>query len=440
VYEQPHHSAKPRRTLTVLGIVTLLLLLVVSLRSGHFLLFHCVVEVFAVAVAVAVTMFAWNTRHYRQNDYLIFLGMVYAGVAALDLFHMLSYSGMNVIPGHDADLPTQLWISARALETIALLLAPAFLFVRLRITPTIAVLYCSIIAVLWMTISSDWLPACYIPGEGLTPFKCHAEYVIMAGLVGALALLWLLRAHFDRQVLLFLSASVLFTVASEATFTLYAQVDDMVNATGHLFKLASFVMLYWAIIHLGLSKPYLLIFRELNRSISKLEQVATRDALTGLYNRRGLLQLGQAQLALAQRLGVDVSVVFADLNGMKCINDQHGHRSGDKALRDTAQLLLRCTRDADILARVGGDEFVVVMVGGEGRSAATRLREAIEAHNALSKDPFSLSLALGSSRPPPPAACASRTSWPTPTPRCTPTSRSTTPPSVVFSAAEGLRP
>ena len=109
----------------------------------------------------------------------------------------------------------------------------------------------------------------------------------------------------------------------------------------------------------------------------RLHHEATHDALTGLPNRRRM------QDALGTSLRQDaVAVLFVDLDGFKPVNDAHGHEAGDELLRQVADRLSACVREGDVLARVGGDEFVVLMPGVTARADADamshRVRTAIE--------------------------------------------------------------
>lgn len=84
------------------------------------------------------------------------------------------------------------------------------------------------------------------------------------------------------------------------------------------------------------------------------------DELTGLHNRRGFLALAEQGFKMARRMGKGVSLFYADLDDLKKINDSLGHSEGDRALQAAARALRACCRDSDILARIGGDEFVVL--------------------------------------------------------------------------------
>lgn len=93
----------------------------------------------------------------------------------------------------------------------------------------------------------------------------------------------------------------------------------------------------------------------------KLRHEATHDWLTGLPNRSLFLDRLQQALSHAQRSAERVAVALIDLNGFKAINDEHGHRAGDAALRAIAQRLPGCLRQSDTAARLGGDEFALLL-------------------------------------------------------------------------------
>jgi diguanylate cyclase (GGDEF)-like protein/PAS domain S-box-containing protein len=133
------------------------------------------------------------------------------------------------------------------------------------------------------------------------------------------------------------------------------------------------------------------------------------DELTGLYNRRGFLTLGQQQLKTAHRAKSKMSLLFADFDDLKRINDTLGHHEGDQALIDIADVLKEIFRESDIIARIGGDEFVVLVIETDGVSAeilTTRLQENLEARNARGDRRYKLSLSVGTARYDPESPCS----------------------------------
>ena len=119
---------------------------------------------------------------------------------------------------------------------------------------------------------------------------------------------------------------------------------------------------------------------EARAQIAQLERLADEDALTPIANRRAFVRELTRMIAFTQRYGVPSSVVYFDVNGMKQINDKHGHPAGDAALRHVAEMLLDNVRSSDIVGRLGGDEFGVILAHTNQEQAnakAVALAEAI---------------------------------------------------------------
>jgi len=123
-----------------------------------------------------------------------------------------------------------------------------------------------------------------------------------------------------------------------------------------------------------------------------------QDDLTGLYNRRGFMDFATKQLRLAVRDEKDLVMLYIDLDNMKMVNDSFGHEHGDRLLKDTADLLRNALRETDILARMGGDEFVALALGAAPEYTGiivTRLMRRIQEFNQASGRSFNISLSLG---------------------------------------------
>jgi len=122
------------------------------------------------------------------------------------------------------------------------------------------------------------------------------------------------------------------------------------------------------------------------------------DELTGLYNLRGFLTLATRDQQVARRGDESLLVAFADLDDLKRVNDTAGHAAGDRALRDTALVLRQTFRDADLVARIGGDEYAVLVRHAGPESAgvlADRLRRQVREFNRRAARPYQLSISLG---------------------------------------------
>lgn len=132
-------------------------------------------------------------------------------------------------------------------------------------------------------------------------------------------------------------------------------------------------------------------------SEAEFRRDSLRDALTGLYNRRGFHALAAKAREIARREGRDCTLVFADIDGLKAVNDRHGHAAGDRLLVDAATVLVQCFRESDVVARTGGDEFIVFALGAEDEQAViARIAAAIERRDARHSPPFRWSLSIGS--------------------------------------------
>ena len=122
------------------------------------------------------------------------------------------------------------------------------------------------------------------------------------------------------------------------------------------------------------------------------------DDLTGIYNRRGFSTLAQQELKKANRIKRGMLLLFADVDDLKKINDSLGHQEGDLALIETANILKETFREPDIIARIGGDEFVVLAAETSADSAdilTTRLKEHLKAGNKKGKHRYKLSISMG---------------------------------------------
>lgn len=137
---------------------------------------------------------------------------------------------------------------------------------------------------------------------------------------------------------------------------------------------------------------------ELKELQEKLTSLSLTDELTGLYNRRGFFTLVDQQLKIAARNRETIFMLYADLDNLKTINDSLGHAEGDRALNDISAIFQETFRESDIIARVGGDEFVMIPVGTTLetlRLMQNRLTQKISAFNSLQSRPYALSVSLG---------------------------------------------
>lgn len=137
---------------------------------------------------------------------------------------------------------------------------------------------------------------------------------------------------------------------------------------------------------------------ELKQMEEKLRTLSLTDELTGLYNRRGFLPLAEQQLKTAKRLGCRTLLLAADIDNLKRINDTFGHRQGDFALIEAANIIKATFREPDIISRIGGDEFAVLMIENstaDSKMLISRLQRECDIHNTKSGRNYELSLSIG---------------------------------------------
>ncbi|WP_449417434.1 GGDEF domain-containing response regulator [Phormidium nigroviride] len=133
------------------------------------------------------------------------------------------------------------------------------------------------------------------------------------------------------------------------------------------------------------------------RAEAEVRQLSMTDELTGVYNRRGFFLLANQQLKIAKRTQMSCCLLFADLDGLKKINDSLGHEIGDRILAEAAYILKQTFGDSDIVARLGGDEFVIFIpaCSVDTHNYQTRLQAALDRFNQENARSYQLSMSIG---------------------------------------------
>ena len=235
--------------------------------------------------------------------------------------------------------------------------------------------------------------------EGMGP---ATELVCTSNLADALDKL--AKEHFDALLLDLLlpgnrGAQSIRRINEQANvpiITLTNSTDDALavevlhaGAEDHLIKGTLAAQMLYRVIEYAIAR---------HRRKVELQTLLLIDELTGLYNRRAFMTIGEQQLKISNRDKKGVIVGFADVDGLKYINDRFGHYQGDLALKDIAQILKGTFRDSDVLARLGGDEFAVLCsldAADLSNILHNRLRSNIDAHLIAESRPYSLSLSIG---------------------------------------------
>ena len=133
----------------------------------------------------------------------------------------------------------------------------------------------------------------------------------------------------------------------------------------------------------------------INALEGELREMALQDELTGILNRRGFGFLADQTLREARRSNQVITVLFFDLDGLKETNDRFGHDAGDRFIADVADLIRSHFRKEDVVARIGGDEFAVLVHGEEWKSAQARVDATAEALNRSGERPYNVRYSVG---------------------------------------------
>lgn len=256
--------------------VIIVLLVLISLTALiSFLLFHTITEIFSIVIAFTIFVIGWHTRKYTESVFFVRYGIAALFVGFIDLLHTLSYEGMGIFIYYDGNLPTQLWILARYIQSISFIIALIpFTFEKSHYY--LMIFYASITIIFVFSIFYGVFPDCYITGIGLTPFKIISEYIITLFLSISLILLYLQKDNYSKDISLLIALSLITTIISEVAFTLYVSLYGISNFIGHIFKIFSFFFIYVGVIQIGLKDPVRVLFKQLKQREISLNQAYKR--------------------------------------------------------------------------------------------------------------------------------------------------------------------
>lgn len=272
-----------RRFWVLSTVIASLAVLMIAVLAGPFanqslppsyLAVHTAMEIFAVIVAAMIFSVGWHSFNGDMPRSIVILSSAFLGVALLDVGHLLSVPGMpDFITPSSTQKGIEFWLAARFLAATAFLmvaLLPWYRSEALRKASTSLAASLSIAAIVyWLVLFKPGiLPATFVEGQGLTPLKVTAEYVLTAMYLLA-ALLLLPRAmRTRRRKTSYLAASAGIMAMSEVFFSVYSHGDDYYHALGHAYKMLAYAFLYWAIFVDAMEEPY----KRLKRSEQSLAQ------------------------------------------------------------------------------------------------------------------------------------------------------------------------
>lgn len=205
----------------------------------------------------------------------------------------------------------------------------------------------------WVPVA--WAPALFASAIVVNNLAMNVQYVLVR--YSAVGAILLLLASYGALTLMW--RPFLVSAAIMAVVTTYTLVtNDPENGPGWALTVYTALAISAAILY-GRRRSAI----DLALAQRTIEEMATRDALTGLLNRHGLSEASPLLVSMVERAGTPMFAIFVDVTGLKQVNDQHGHGAGDTVIARTAQALKVQCRDADLLCRWGGDEFVILGSG-----------------------------------------------------------------------------
>ena len=240
------------------------------ISKSNYLLFHSLIEIIAISLSFSIMLIAIGTIKICNNKYLSYLSIVSGFVSIIDLFHTMTYKGMNIITSN-SDIPIQLSIVARYYEVLALVVS--FYYLKKKINVTKIVIYNSIVVLIILTsiFIVKIFPTCYIEGYGLTKFKIYSGYTISLMFILIIFLLnsnVKFKSNKENKILIL---AIIFKILSEMSFSFYIGVYDFLNFVGHIMKFVSSYYLYKALLKSIVTNPYSSLIKNLNLKVLEIE-------------------------------------------------------------------------------------------------------------------------------------------------------------------------
>ena len=242
---------------------TILVLVLLPLGSSHFLLFHTLVELFAVTIAIISAIVARNTYALVKNQFLWVLGCGYFLIGGLDMAHLLTFPGMPFVDNNTGNTSLQFASAAKFFEAVLLFSAPFFINERFQKRNFIIALGFVGLVVGW-SITHNWLPVLYVDIKGLTHTKIFFEYFIIVMLIVALASFWRVRDRIESSIFVLVNIAIVLSTLSAFALSQYSEFTDTMIIVGHILKLLSYWAVYVVLIESSLRQPFLSLARDAN--------------------------------------------------------------------------------------------------------------------------------------------------------------------------------
>ncbi|MEG6585442.1 MASE3 domain-containing protein [Dendrosporobacter sp. 1207_IL3150] len=241
-------------TLITYTPLVIILLLLYYVSEYNYLLFHTLAEGFAIVISCIISIFVFLNYNNLPSNFIPILGITYGFSNVFVILHTLAYKGLGIL-NSDANLPTQMWIIARYLDSSGMLIAGLSLERKIPLS-NLAKAYFSLVLFLLLAIFLQIFPDCFVEGQGLTPFKIYSEYVICLILAISMFILQRHKSQFRLDIYRYLQLFFITSIFTELSMTAYVQVYGIMNIVGHLWQIMSYYFLYRAVVETSLREPF----------------------------------------------------------------------------------------------------------------------------------------------------------------------------------------
>ncbi|MCF6781412.1 bifunctional diguanylate cyclase/phosphodiesterase [Stutzerimonas stutzeri] len=344
---------------------------------------HIAFEVFAIVVASLVFAVVWHSQGPQRASSPL-LGCAFLAIALIDLAHMLSYNGMpDWITPASVEKAISFWLVSRILLACTLL-AVAFRLQPKRPLSRPALLLVALavagITTFMQLYQPQLLPRTFIEGTGLTSFKIMSEWLIIALFVVAAWRFWVGRKERPAWQAEGLLAATLISIFAELCFIAYDNVNGLFSLLGHSYKILSYCFIYQVMFVANVRAPYARLAvekAERDAAEKKAQYLSSYDSLTGLPKPELLQERTRQALMDARGQQASVAVLYVDFDHFKMVNDSFGHAFGDRLLCRASERLQQLLPESAMLARAGGDEFLVLLTELTDAGATSAVVQAL---------------------------------------------------------------
>ncbi len=305
---------KSEMRLGKLAILIVFVLGSIYLETRNFLLFHTVIELICVFIAFGMVVVALNTHRFSTEQFGVFLGMTYGFTGFFLFLHAITFPGLELLPDTSLNISVQLWIAARYLEGISMVIA-CILMQREKRYKIGMIKYLYPISTIILLLSIFYwrsFPLCHTEESGFTRFKDVSEYVASVLVMISFYLLIRRKEHIEVKRYSYMLLFLIVSFASGIPFTMMNGVNNNIFTIGHILKVISFYMIYKSLVETSLHAPYEDLSRSNKSLFDKTKELTDMNrVLNAEIDRRN-----QAELSLEEEREIIQGILGSTTEGV----------------------------------------------------------------------------------------------------------------------------